>query len=98
MREQISKESILRYIDSWSYVFNEEEKESICNKVCTLIQNANPSALDYQDWNSVEDAFTDAACCYFFMHDNSVQALLEADDEQIIACMGFGKPELEEVA
>lgn len=93
---EISQKRILDYIDTWSHKFTNDEKEKIVNEVCFRMDSLELDGCDFQEWNCIEDAYTDAACCYIFTHNFSVQALLdEEDDLEIFDCMGLGKPEPE---
>lgn len=94
---KINKDLIRNYLDTWEHKFTPEEKESITDNICSRMKFINVDIQKIQEFNFVEDAYADAACCYIFSHNNSVQALLdEKDDSKVFECMGMGKPGPEE--
>lgn len=94
---QINEKLILNYIDTWSYKFSDDEKKKIVKEICFRLDSLEIDTMAIQRFNFVEDAYTDAAICYIFAHDNSVQALLdEMDDGEIFNYIGFGMPNPED--
>lgn len=93
---QISRKAIAEYIKTWSHPFTSEEIKKIVDEVCFRMDSLEVGGSDVQEFNCIEDAYTDAAVCYIFAHNYSVQALLdEEDDGEIFKYMGWGKPEPE---
>jgi guanylate kinase len=94
---EINKDLIMNYLDTWEHKFTPEEKESITDNICSRMKFIDVDVQKVQEFNFVEDAYADAACCYVFSHNNSVRALLdEKDDSKVFECMGMGKPGPEE--
>lgn len=93
---KINKKAINDYINTFEHSFTTEEVKLIVDEVCFRMDSLEVSISDVQEFNTIEDAYTNAAVCYIFAHNNSVRALLEEiDDGEIFAYMGYGKPEPE---
>ncbi len=92
---EINKQIILNYLDTWTGTgWTNEDKQKIADEVVFRMEGLEIDTTAIQEFNFVEDAYTDAACCYIFSHNNSIQALLdEEDDLEIFDCMGMGKPQ-----
>lgn len=87
---EINEKIIRDYIDSFDNDFTAEDKDKIVNKVCDIMDGREVGRDEIQEFNFIEDAYTDAVCMYVF--NKSLEELLdEKDDAKVIEYMGFGK-------
>lgn len=78
---EINKNIILNYINSYSTKFTEEEKDKIANEVAFRMESLEVDGVDCQEFNFIEDRYTEACMCYIFDHDNRVGDLLNEKDD-----------------
>lgn len=77
----ISKDIILKYINSHSTSFTTDEKDKIANEVVFRMESLEINGADCQEFNFVEDRYTEACMDYIFDHNNRVEALLNEKDD-----------------
>ncbi len=96
---KLSRKTIYDYIDTFDNDFTNEQKDTIVENICQRLEGAVISSDDYktQEFNFIEDAYIDAAICYIYSHNKSIDALLkEEDNAKIFKLMGQEKSEPEE--
>ena len=85
---EISKNIILNRINAYSTNFTDKEKDNIVNEVVFRMEGLEVEGRDCQEFNFIEERYTDACLDYIFNHDNKVEALLnESDDCEIWDCL-----------
>ncbi len=77
----ISKKVILNYINSYSTSFTTEEKEKIANEVVFRMESLEIDGVDCQEFNFIEDRYTEACMYYIFDHNNRIEDLLNEEDD-----------------
>ena len=81
---EISKNIILKYINAHSTNFTTDEKDKIANEVVFRMESLEIEGRDCQEFNFIEDRYTEACLYYIFDHNNKVEDLLnEVDDCEI---------------
>jgi hypothetical protein len=78
---KISKDVILDYIDSYGTKFTKKEKEKIANEVMFRMESLEVDGVDCQEFNFIEDRYTEACMAYIFDHDNRIEDLLDEQDD-----------------
>lgn len=78
---EISKNIILKYINSHSTNFTSDEKDKIANEVVFRMESLEINGADCQEFNFVEDRYTEACMDYIFDHGNRVEDLLNEEDD-----------------
>ncbi len=77
----ISKKIILDYINSYGTKFTKAEKDKIANEVMFRMESLEVNGMDCQEYNFIEERYTEACMCYIFDHDDRVEALLNEKDD-----------------
>lgn len=78
---EISKKIILDRINAYSTNFTDKEKDIIANEVVFRMGGLEVDGCDCQEYNFIEERYTDACLDYIFDHDNKVVALTDEFDD-----------------
>lgn len=80
---EISKEIIMDYIntDSRSINFTSEEKDKIANEVVSRMDSIVVKGADCQEYNFIEERYTDACLDYIVAHNNDIENLLNEEND-----------------
>jgi len=80
----ISKKIIQNRISPYNTEFTEQQRNLIVDEVVFRMESLEIDGRDCQEYNFIEERYTDACLDYIFDHNNSVLALLnELDDCKI---------------
>lgn len=78
---EISKKIILDRINAYSTNFTDKEKDIIANEVVWRMAGLEIEGCDCQEYNFIEERYTDACLNYIFDHDNKVVCLTDEYDD-----------------
>lgn len=85
----INKKIIVNYISSFGNRFTEEQIDKIANEVVYRMESLVIDITPCQEYNFVEEAYTDACLQYLDAHDDHIDSLInETDDLKIWEYLG----------
>lgn len=85
----ISKNIIVDYIRSFGIRFTEDQTDKLANEIMFRMESLDVDTTVCQEYNFVEEAYTDACLSYVEAHDDNIDSLLnEPDDLKIWEYLG----------
>lgn len=80
----IHKKIIVDYISSFGNRFTEEQIDKIANEVIYRMEALDINITLCQEYNFVEEEYTDACLSYLDAHDDNIDSLINETDDLMI--------------